>query len=71
MNFQTSVEIINKQINQDQTGLMSKFFIKSVIQNLSHFIHVNGKKLYQSDSVIYIQNINQRNAIQKKILRRH
>lgn len=71
MNFQTSVKIINKQVNQDQTGLMSKFLLKPVKQNLSRLIHLNGKKLYQSDSFKYLANTNQSNVIQNKTLSSH
>ena len=37
-------------------------------QNLPSLIQLNGNKLYQTNSVKYLANINQRNAIQKSML---
>ena len=62
---------MNKQVNHDQTGLISKFLLKSVRQNLSSSIECNGKKLYQTDSDKCLVNINKRNTIQDKTLRSH
>ena len=50
---------------------MSKFILKSVKQNLSRLIHLNGKKLYQSDSFKYLANTDQSNVIQNKTLSSH
>ena len=68
MNFYTSVKIINKQVNHDQTDLISKFNLRLIQQNLPSLIQLNGNKLYQTNSVKYLANINQLNAIQKSML---
>ena len=68
MNLYTSVKIINKQVNHDQTDLISKFNLRLIQQNLPSLIQLNGNKLYQTNSVKYLANINQLNAIQKSML---
>ena len=68
MNFYTSVKIIKKQVNHDQTDLISKFNLRLIQQNLPSLIQLNGNKLYQTNSVKYLANINQLHAIQKSML---